>query len=518
MSEGWGQRSPKRTPGGEGDDGQVKQEPKTEHHEGAAAGQGPPPMGAQAPPPGGPPTAPPEHGAPPPWARAPPPPGAAPPPGHPGMPPHPGYPPEAYPPPGAGGMPPPQYAPPPDQAAAAAAGYPPMPPGYGQWPPPQQAYGPPPPMPGQPHMYPPPPPGYYPPYPPYPHSPHHPMPPPYAHPDSLPPPHYYDMPPGGHRAYGHPGEEQPEEGEEEEDEDGGEIGTYSRLKMYVKPKVPTRQEILDRRARKNAQSRARAARLRERISEIKVKPEEERTEEERGLYEQFEGRRQRKNDRSRERAIEKKTEIERILNKPERKRTKLEKQFLETALSAKQRKNEGDRIRRQRIKAMNKAQQAAARAAAGLKPVGGPPRPYGQGMPEIPMSPLHQGQYGAGVPQMGYPSPPSRQPQSQGEGPPGDQQGQSEEARVAGNLPMPFVPPSQQYDQGGGGGDGDPPSGDRGQYSTNVEERRNPDGSVSISIGRMGGENRSPDMMLYNDNGEPQEGEPANNGDAEQQE
>lgn len=43
---------------------------------------------------------------------------------------------------------------------------------------------------------------------------------------------------------------------------------------YVKSKLPTRQDILDRRARKNAQSRARAAKLRERIEIIQVKAEE----------------------------------------------------------------------------------------------------------------------------------------------------------------------------------------------------------------------------------------------------
>lgn len=134
--------------------------------------------------------------------------------------------------------------------------------------------------------------------------------------------------------------------------DDEESANVARMKMYVKSKIPTRQEILDRRSRKNTQSRSRAAKLRDRVSEIKDKPLEERTEEELHMIDLFENRRQRKNDRSRERAIEKKMEIDRILNKPERKRTKLEKQFLETALSAKQRKNEGDRLRRQRIKVM----------------------------------------------------------------------------------------------------------------------------------------------------------------------
>jgi hypothetical protein len=65
--------------------------------------------------------------------------------------------------------------------------------------------------------------------------------------------------------------------------------------------------------------------LRDRISEIESKPDQERTEEEQTIYSQYESRRQRKNDRSRERALEKKEEIDRILAKPEKKRTKIEK-------------------------------------------------------------------------------------------------------------------------------------------------------------------------------------------------
>jgi hypothetical protein len=109
-------------------------------------------------------------------------------------------------------------------------------------------------------------------------------------------------------------------------------------------------KVAMRRARKNAQSRARAAKLRQRIAEIELKPAEQRTEEETHLYSQFEERRKRKNDRSRERALEKKEEVDRILAKPESKRTKIEKQFLETYTAAKDHKNEGDRLRRQRLK------------------------------------------------------------------------------------------------------------------------------------------------------------------------
>ena len=115
-----------------------------------------------------------------------------------------------------------------------------------------------------------------------------------------------------------------------------------------------------------------------------MKPESERTEEERDLFNSYQYRRQRKNDRSRERAIEKKQEIDRILSKPENKRTKIENEFLEIALSAKQRKNQGDRIRRQRLKQMKRAQARAESEYAGQQSRMG----YSSGMSEIPMSPL----------------------------------------------------------------------------------------------------------------------------------
>ena len=124
----------------------------------------------------------------------------------------------------------------------------------------------------------------------------------------------------------------------------------SRIKVYVKPRVQASQEVMDRRSRKNAQSRSRAAKFRVRVGEIERKPPEERTEEEKSIYEQYQSRRQRKNDRSRERALEKKEEIDRILAKPEKKRTRIEVSFLESALNSKKRKNEGDRLRRQRLK------------------------------------------------------------------------------------------------------------------------------------------------------------------------
>lgn len=106
----------------------------------------------------------------------------------------------------------------------------------------------------------------------------------------------------------------------------------------------------DRKEKKNAQSRARAAKLREKIAEVKNKGDEQKTDEEIRLLQIFEERRRKKNERSRERAIEKKMEIERILAIPEAERTPEDVTTLDVAMKAKQKKNEGDRIRRERIK------------------------------------------------------------------------------------------------------------------------------------------------------------------------
>lgn len=256
----------------------------------------------------------------------------------------------------------------------------------------------------------------------------------------------------------------------------------ARLKTYIKPRIPSTQEVLDRRSRKNAQSRARASKLRDRISEIEAKQESERTEEERTIYAQYEARRQRKNDRSRERALEKKEEIDRILAKPEKKRTKIEKQFLETALSAKKRKNEGDRLRRQRLKELGLSSKGTG-VKPGISARGPLPPQYQQGQgpgrhySDIPMSPLpnmphhhHSPGYGSPgmMPNMSFPSPGQRRPPPPppGEGTPGRH---PEE----GQHPLPYIPPE---------GANDPPAPAPGGDSR-VEQRRNPDGSMSISIG-----------------------------------
>lgn len=414
-----------------------------------------------------------------------------------------GYPPEGYYPPG--------YPLPHPPGDGGHAGYPPRD-GYPGGPPPP--YGVPPHMGGYP-MY-----SYHQP-PMYPHYPGYPPPPMYGYP---PPEGYADQQGVGVGPYAPPVDDV--EDKEMEKKVGhnpvmpSALGSAARLKTYIKPRPPSSQDVLDRRSRKNAQSRARASKLRERIAVIETKGE--RNDEERSVFVTFEARRQRKNDRSRERALEKKEEIDRILAKPEKRRTKIEKQFLEGALNAKKRKNEGDRLRRQRLKELGLSSKTtglkpgiSARGPIGIYRGGMPPpgHPYGPPpMGEIPMSPMppmgghhhhhhhhpgvqSPGGFAAGspggmMPGMGFASPqhprrgevmetPGRQPPGPGH--------------------LPYIPPSQAYD-------GQPPQGG----GSRVEQRRHPDGSMSISIG--GGEAGAPqyppegeqgadlnDMLLYND-------------------
>jgi hypothetical protein len=133
------------------------------------------------------------------------------------------------------------------------------------------------------------------------------------------------------------------------------------LKRSPKQDIPTRREILDRRARKNEQSRRRAAKQKERIIAIEAKDESDRTSEEKELLEEYNLRRQRKNNRSRSRAVEQKEHIERILAKPEDKRTADEVAYLQDKLQARLRKNQGDRMRRQKIKLSKRAESAQQR-------------------------------------------------------------------------------------------------------------------------------------------------------------
>ena len=108
----------------------------------------------------------------------------------------------------------------------------------------------------------------------------------------------------------------------------------------------------ERKSRKNAQSRVRAARTRDQISEIQKKPRDSLTDDELKLLSLYEERRQRKNHRSKERAAEQKAEVERIQAVPDHLRSDKERDYLERTLSRRGRKNEGDRIRRELIKSM----------------------------------------------------------------------------------------------------------------------------------------------------------------------
>jgi hypothetical protein len=122
------------------------------------------------------------------------------------------------------------------------------------------------------------------------------------------------------------------------------------LATYVKPRLPTNQEELVRRARKNSQARARADFRKARCMRILAKDDEERTPEEMRYIHEYERGRSRKNNRSRSRAVEHKDRVDAILKKEVGKRSKIEVQFLEQYLQRKQRKNEGDRLRRERLK------------------------------------------------------------------------------------------------------------------------------------------------------------------------
>ena len=123
-----------------------------------------------------------------------------------------------------------------------------------------------------------------------------------------------------------------------------------RAQSKEKAKKELSQTVLDRRARKNAQSRLRASKLKDRIATIQAKAPEDRTPEEVKSLEVFEERRQRKNGRSRERATERKREYERIMAIPEHLWSPEEKNFVQETMIAKFKKNEGDRMRRKKLK------------------------------------------------------------------------------------------------------------------------------------------------------------------------
>ena len=244
-------------------------------------------------------------------------------------------------------------------------------------------------------------------------------------------------------------------------------------------------EVAERKHRKNNQSRARAARLRERISEIKKKPEDARTEDDLKVIEIFEERRRRKNERSRDRAIEKKQQLEAILAKPESKRSKEEKEMLDASMKSKARKNEGDRIRRERIKMMGLKGKGISVSVRGrprrtLGPDGQPipydsSIPYAPGMDPnaVPMSPvpLHSpGPQFASPGMMFAPSP-----------------GQAGYHPYPGMHPPPGAPPP--------GAPGAPrqlqmpaEAADDEAGSSAVQQEVHADGSLTISIGGGGGD------------------------------
>lgn len=346
-------------------------------------------------------------------------------------------------------------------------------------------------------------------YPPYPHSMYGPPPPHYYHdpsgrydPDSYGPPSHHRLEEdrkrrseaaSAARAGYHPPQDAGDHEEGDEDESGSGLqaggGALTRLKTYIKPRIPSTQEVLDRRSRKNAQSRARAAKLRHRITDIEHKPDETKTDEEQHVWSQFEQRRKRKNDRSRERALEKKEEIDRILAKPEKKRTKIERQFLETALNAKKRKNEGDRLRRQRLKELGLSAKGI-----GVKPgvsARGPLPPQYAGHPGMyPGMHMHGGHPGD-IPMSPLPTMPHHYPHPYPHSPgtfasPGMMSFSPQGRRPHGTPgrhehPMPYMPPAQAYDAQSPG---------RAGTSSRVEQRRNPDGSISIAIGGRSGAGR----------------------------
>lgn len=133
-------------------------------------------------------------------------------------------------------------------------------------------------------------------------------------------------------------------------EDESDFGTSSSVKGASG--ASSSGGIIERRARKNCQSRQRAARLKDRIAIIRNKEIFERTQEEITTLELYERRRERKNGRSRERAIERKRKMDAIMAKPESEWTNKEKEFIDDTMIAKYKKNEGDRLRRKRLKDM----------------------------------------------------------------------------------------------------------------------------------------------------------------------
>ena len=116
---------------------------------------------------------------------------------------------------------------------------------------------------------------------------------------------------------------------------------------FVKPKRSLSGAEKEARDKKNARARERCVQRKARIADISKKSPEERTGEEKAIYEKNEAQRDAKSRRSRERALQRKLGIDEVLKKPKSERTEIEVTFLKNALEQKERKNQGDRVRRQ---------------------------------------------------------------------------------------------------------------------------------------------------------------------------
>jgi hypothetical protein len=126
------------------------------------------------------------------------------------------------------------------------------------------------------------------------------------------------------------------------------LATVAKTSPKSKGEIP--RDVVSKRLKKNTAARTRAAKLKEKITKIEAKPENERTEDEKELYVKWMDRRMKKNTRSKERSLEKAAEIERILAKPEEERTQSEVAWLAAAMNAKATKNLRDKQRRMRAK------------------------------------------------------------------------------------------------------------------------------------------------------------------------
>ena len=200
------------------------------------------------------------------------------------------------------------------------------------------------------------------------------------------------------------------------------LGTLIKNQCPNVKNIKTPQDVLARKTRKNAQSRSRAALLREKVDLIKSK--EELNVDEKRLCQAVEERRLRKNNRSRDRALEKKAQLEMIMCKKASERTPEEVEIWNVAMAAKRRKNEGDRLRRKQLRNMGLRKKPPGVSVRGRprKPLSGEqlvPAPYG--VPSMPVQPpdaagvtavgspqqrLQQLQHGRGGPETVFQYPP----------------------------------------------------------------------------------------------------------------